>query len=554
MTTRIYTDRSRIETHQACARRRFLEYHQDGLGITSVKKSLPLAVGGAVHVGLSVLLTEGQRYLDATPDAFSGVLHDIVSQRSIEKLAVDAALADFAEYSGHLDIPTENGSRGNLGGPSEDTVNELDEYLYREQASLVEALTRAYARRRLKPLLTQYEVLEVEREGEWLLGDFTAPRTAIPNIKWLTDKGEVVDSREGHDHEIVDTVCDRCGRSGAAHGEDDECLRDGVELWFMSRPDALLRDRESNQLYLLSFKTTGSWDHRKEKDAQHDMQGLSEGVEVERRLAEWWDLTHNSPWCGLHDPECSRSMYGFLANCPSPPRILGIRYEYLLKGERWRDPALTARFQTNVWSQRSHLIRGYLNAGMAAGDEQWNWSFSYLKPDGSKSKLYAKNWPSVAITDHMSIEAWIELLDRSREYDSALDGDMVPFTGYASGVQSTGTTAEHPLDSVFVAPFIVFRSDDDLRDLVESIEAQERRVADGVAEVNSAADEGERRSALNRNFPMSRRACIYPWPCSMLSICYGGEEVKRAPLATGLYTIRTVNHKQELQVADETSR
>jgi hypothetical protein len=35
----------------------------------------------------------------------------------------------------------------------------------------------------------------------------------------------------------------------------------------MSRPDALLRHRLTNDLHIMSFKTTGAWDHRKEKDA-----------------------------------------------------------------------------------------------------------------------------------------------------------------------------------------------------------------------------------------------------------------------------------------------
>lgn len=505
MTTRIFTDRSRIETFQRCNRLRWLEYHQDRLGIRSIKMSLPLAVGLAVHTGLETLLRAGQKYIDSTPDAFSGALHDIVSQRSIEQAAVDAALADFAQFAGHLDVPTE--SAGRL---EPDAAGGLDDYLYREQASLVEGEVRAYARRRLKPLLTQYEVLEVEREGEWTLSEAIVP-----------------DSIMG---------------------------RDIPEILFMSRPDALLRDRESNQLFLLSFKTTGSWDHRKEKDAQHDMQGLSEGVEVERRLGEWWQrITYEAPpWAQGQDPKldgCSPAVFKYLRTQDAAPRILGIRYEYLLKGERWKDPTLTARFQTDVWSQRSHLIRGYLNSGMASGDEQWNWSFGYLKPDGSKSKLYAKNWPSVAVTDHMTIKEWIDRLDDAQVGFAPVITPTVAgiVSGWTCSVQATGATELHPLDAVFVPPFIVYRNEDDLRDLIEQIESQERRVAAGVSEVNSASDEGERRSALNRNFPMSRRSCVYPWPCAMIPICYGGEDIKRAPLASGLYQIRQVNHPQEVQ-------
>ena len=65
------------------------------------------------------------------------------------------------------------------------------------------------------------------------------------------------------------------------------CTR--YESRFMSRPDALLRSRADNSLYILSYKTAATWDIRKARDAEHDMQGLREGVEVERRLREWWE-------------------------------------------------------------------------------------------------------------------------------------------------------------------------------------------------------------------------------------------------------------------------
>ena len=51
----------------------------------------------------------------------------------------------------------------------------VDDYLLRELAMLVEGMVRAYARRRLRPLLEQFEVLEVEREGEWKLAKFDIP-------------------------------------------------------------------------------------------------------------------------------------------------------------------------------------------------------------------------------------------------------------------------------------------------------------------------------------------------------------------------------------------
>lgn len=86
-----------------------------------------------------------------------------------------------------------------------------------------------------------------------------------------------------------------------------------------------------------------------------------------------------------------------------------------------------------------------------------------------------------------------------------------------------------------------------MRDLVEQMEAQEVRVAQAVAMVAGATDEGERRSLLNQYFAQSRKACSYPSECSYTKICYGGEQIRRDPLGSGLYVIRELNHPQEGQ-------
>ena len=530
MTQRVYVDRSRYETAQSCARRRWLEYHEGGGGIVSARKPLPLAVGGAVHEGLAVLLREGQAVCDIAgkPPAEAAVWS------LIEDQAVQSALKDFAQFDGGRIAlePTEappqpDSLESAYPRPDAPVVTDYDRYLYAEQSALVEAIVRAYARRRLRPLLEQFTVLEVEREGEWTLS---------PEPARCRDCG----TRQDDHQREYDEGC-RCGGD----------FGDARDIVFMSRPDALLLERASGQLYLQSFKTTSGWDVRRARDAEHDMQGLSEGVEVERRLGEWWnritqqmhDPNHKGEWEMIKKAYgISDAVYDFLSLLPTPPRILGIRYEYLLKGERWKDRDLAARFGFDARAQRSPLVRGYLNAGMAAGDEQWNWSYDYMKDDGSLSKLYAKNWPSRPVWEHMSIAQWITKLD---ETAMAVNGETGTEMGYKSDAQATGFTSDHPLDSVFLAPIVNYRNDDDLRDMVEQMEANERRVAEGVAAVNAAADEGEKRSRLNQFFPQTRRACEFPTQCAFVKICYGGEDIRRDPMASGLYRIRTFNHPQE---------
>lgn len=523
MTRIIHTDRSRIETAQHCMRERFLSYHEGGVGIAPARKPLALCVGGSVHVGLASLLTDAMN----VPGPWGAdIMH--------EDAAATAALSDFAQHRSALALDTTEAAAMAVPDPAaladqlartaldlgmaptdpslialhdqqRNAAAEFDAWLWQEQAALVEGLVRAYARRRLRPLLEEFEVLEVEREGEWELA------------LWRQERGT-------HPMEF--------------------------ELRFMSRPDALLRSRSDNSLYLLSFKTAAQWDIRKARDAEHDMQGLSEGVEVEKRLGEWWQLLHldveeeaeHSAEINKASEEMSRSMIDYLSDLPAPPRILGIRYEYLLKGSRYADKELSARFGLNVWAQRSHLVRAY------AGDAGWCWSYDFLKDDGSASKLYYKAWRPRAVWESMPIRDWIDMLDTATEamsaYDSTVGMEPRPL-GWKSDAQAQGFTAAHPLDEVFPPPLTVYRSDDQLRDWIEQVEAQERRVAEAVAQVDSAADEGEKRHLLNVLMPQSRRACSYPTECAFIKVCYGGDDIRLNPLSSGLYKAREPHHAAE---------
>ncbi|HWX40364.1 MAG TPA: PD-(D/E)XK nuclease family protein [Blastocatellia bacterium] len=550
----IWSDRSRTEAYQRCPRLRFLSYHENRIGISPVKEALPLVVGKSVHRGLETLLR----------GVMDGNLAPSIVR--LEDAAVAAALADFSQYRSALALDTtemaamtpvavEGGFDAQVAaqarelGLAEDDPQvrelferqrnagqEFEQWLYAEQAALVEGMVRAYARRRLRPLLEEFEVLEVEREGDWELGS-----------------------------------------GDTATGDYTLGIGTAMEPWsirFMSRPDALLRSRADNSLYLQSYKTAATWDVRKARDAEHDMQGLSEGVEVERRLGEWWqrinaagkDMSTNL-WamCNqLKKEGCSQSMHDYLMALPAPPRILGIRYEYMLKGTRWEDKDLTRRFGLNVWSQRSPLIRRYVahstpsrgkNAGgFTLGDQCWSWDL--ILDDGSSSKLSASNWHSEPVWEPSGrdgsvsgVKAWIDLLDDSQMAMSAEDSTvgLAPRElGWKSAAQALGFTARHPLDEVFPAPMTVYRSDDDLRDWIESTEAQETRVAESVARIEAAEDEGERRHLLNVLMPMSRRSCSYPTECVFAkTVCYAGADAKANPLASGAFKLRTPNHIAE---------
>ena len=530
MPDRRFTDRSRIETHQRCPRSRYLGYQEGGRGITPLKTPLPLAVGGAVHKGFEVLLSVVMAGLPPDEDAAVvaaltelGLRRGAGLELDISELAAQGtsgqlltlSLADqLAKMATDLGLPIDDPTLDQLTSSRRSGAEQFEEYLWLEQCALVEGMVRAWARRRMPALLEEFEVLEVEREGMWELASWKPGWPMAP--------------QDEHD----------------------------ISLMFMSRPDALLLSRRDHSLYILSFKTAAQWDVRKGRAAEHDLQGLTEGIEVERRLGEWWDQVHGA-FTNSHreaatacqdfcDANISIPMREYLAELPTPPRILGIHYEYLLKGSRWKDKDLSAKVGFDAYSQRSHLVRCYVNKKDPA---QVNWSWDFLKDDGSASNLAWQTWKSQPIWERMTVKEWIGMLDQHVMTMSAFDsttGLEPRELGYGGPAQATGTTAQHPLDAIFLPPITVYRNDDDLRDMIEQIEAQERKVVEALVRIEAASDEDERRSLLNQNFPQSRGACEYPSTCGFVKVCYGGEDIRRAPLESGLYKVREANHPQEL--------
>jgi hypothetical protein len=150
----------------------------------------------------------------------------------------------------------------------------------------------------------------------------------------------------------------------------------------------------------------------------------------------------------------------------------------------------------------------------------------------------------------MPIRRWIDMLDTATMAMSAYDSTvgMEPREmGWKSEAQAQGYTTQHPLDEVFPAPLTVYRQDDQLRDWVEQVEASEVRVAEAVARVEAATDDGEKRHLLNVLFPQTRSACSYMFgsECQFVKVCYGGDDIRLAPLESGLYKIRVANHEAE---------
>lgn len=408
---------------------------------------------------------------------------------------------------------------------NEDRATGVDDYLREELAAQVEAMVRAYARRRWRPLLEQFEVLEVEREGEWKLGEIPL----IAKHKWSANVNSA-------------TYCASCGEGMTRQNENQECQEASLELWFMSRHDALLRERTTGYLYLQSYKTTGSWDRRRAADAEVDMQGLSEAVDVEKRLGEAWQLFAKERHGEVEFSEINDRLVElvndktaqWLSTLPEPPRILGVRYEYLIKGQRRKDKDAG---DGSRYVADTPLIRAYKTDGLTADDRRWAHSYKTWTQIGTSSQLNYRSWKKAPVWKFMTIAQWIDMLDRGEIQPDAYDAN-----GYALDI----------LADQFIEPIHVYRNEDDMRDMLEQLEAAETQIAIDVAAVAAVkSDPARYRSELNRRFPQSRKSCSYPGMCAMQPVCFGAAHVRLDPEnSTELYQIRQVNHPQELAAAE----
>lgn len=407
------------------------------------------------------------------------------------KVDVDAAVqAALDEYRAELKV---RGLDVELGEDAQAVVD--------EQMALTEGLLRAYVKAGLPRLLEQYRVLEVEREDVW-------PR--------FTNAGNE---------------------------------RDG-DRWvdFQSRADALLQERQTGDLYIDSLKTAAQYDHRKDEENRHDVQGLSEAAVVERRLNEWWEKLHHAhvgPSVEIIEAleriaKSGPSTQKMLLELDSCPRIMGIQMTFLVKGIR-RQAYDGAPYQTS-----SPLLRGYYREGIT--EREFAWKAETPCPGPGHVLKQGKKGP---------------LLCEGKKFHK-LGVDWTPFDTYrgegldiVGGVSgwvemlASGTMqpdAGDPFDSIIQSPLPYFRQDRDMADWIEQAQSLEARVNAEVAELERIrVEEPSRlRSALNVLMPQNRRSCDYPSKCQFQEICFGDESALLNPMATTLYQQRIPHHEPEL--------
>jgi len=458
------SSRSRIQDGMRCARMRYLAHEcfadADGNGgLSPVKVAVPLATGGAVHLGLAFLLQDA---IGAGPVS--------KNERPDIEGAVEVALGEFK---------TQCEGRGlDLG------ELESQSFVYNEQLALVEALVRLAGMRVIPRLIEEYEVLEVERMDSRTLVDYP----------W--------------------------------------------EILWRSIPDALLRSRETGDLFVLSWKTCSSYDQQRDQDARTDMQGLSEPWALEGRLESWRTgigRTHNTR-------EVPQWFMDYCESHPGPVEIRGVQMIYLVKGQRRKDE------QDNTYKTQSPLLRGYKkdpSPGLVAAEFVTDLFYTCSAPHPFR---YAKGGTCPGGVNHKrtdferfntwetagGVSAWIELLSKGGAGQQGID----------------------VLDAQWIMTVPHFRPKYMTERWERQTRAMESRTARAmitVREYESALQEAKHmnvmddsmwdkyQAVLDELFPQTTEKCgdWFGRKCPMWEVCWGSDEVQRDPVGSGLFQIKT---------------
>jgi hypothetical protein len=280
-------------------------------------------------------------------------------------------------------------------------------------------------------------------------------------------------------------------------------------VWWRSIPDALLRERASGDLYLLSWKTTATFGRRNLDAALVDMQGYSEA----------WALRQRYEWTG---------------------EIAGIQMVYLVKGtwkEAPKEESLALGLTDAEWAAGRRikktgtpLLYGWMDGGFPpafASESLWKCSSPHpmrkskwyptgeCPGDGRQHRL-GDGWKQFAAYRDMSVQDWLDLLK-------------------GGGVQG-GTES---LAAAWAMPLPVVREPEKQEAWLRQAQAQETQISLSLQRMENIIAEGRHpidNPEVDAQFPQHTGSCgKWNRRCDAWEICHGPSHVAGDPIGSGLY-------------------
>jgi hypothetical protein len=317
-------------------------------------------------------------------------------------------------------------------------VEELEDasQVYKEQRALVEGLIRLAATLVVPALLSRYDILQVEQPG------------VVPFVP-------------------------------------------GVDFSF--RPDALMREKESGDLYILSWKTCSSWRTNTEVQARVDMQNNSELWGQEQVGGE---------------------------------RVAGVQMVFLVKGRKVPRSGQAGDLAEEQKQKRvdSPLVWGYRDPSFPPKFATGRFYNCTYRHPMRKSKWYPSGMCEQIGKLHKRGDEW----EAFPIWEAGLSGKEwmgMLLSGEVEGGQEA-------LTSRWVMPVPVFRNSEKLRVWEAQSKLQAQRI--------EGAEVGQRAvDSFDGVFPQYTHQCTsyYGARCPCFDLCWGPPEIAQAPLQSGIYCL-----------------
>lgn len=504
------TSRTAFLTGQTCLRKRYLGFHYAQTGLSSGFVDLNLLTGTAVHRGLQHLLEH------CRVDHPNG---------DFEEKCIDTAV-EFA-----LEVFKEEITTKSINLHSTEMMNV--QFVIEEHECLIEGLIRAFAIKRLKDLLEEYEVLEVEHEEIYEL----SPRIVCPVC---LGEGFLISNPDRLIRNASDPKCSNCNALGVIGG-----------ILFLAKADGLFRRKSDNKLIVLSIKTTSEYPLGNDEDEinsqfssvvirniLHDMQGCSETAVIQDRIDRaWnrWEFLNNDAEASIERSETFDAEelkflndYHWFKDYQEKPEVYAVQYEHLVTGKRRQSPAKSgiykrSNFLIHPIKFESQIGIDVFGRGKSFSNSEYKWKWG--------SGKHPKGWNSIDIWNDVGIKLWVDLL---------ASGKIQPELG-------------NPLDEVIRTSELIIRTPEDIKEWKISIRFQEERISQDLDMLEIAANHdkksGEEWSLFNNvlaeRFPKNTQSChnYYGNDCTFVNLCHGGVQIEDS--LGSLYQIRHPHHELE---------
>ena len=260
-------------------------------------------------------------------------------------------------------------------------------------------------------------------------------------------------------------------------------LAPGIVLQF--RPDAVLREKQTGDYYVLSTKTTSMFGKMSLDSAGVDMQSMSEVYGVEKTL-------------GI--------------------KVEGVIYGWFVKGCRAKDEYIGA------YRQDSPLIYGWMRKG--ATEEDTEWAFKYGWATEEVNEKTGKQVQTKLGKGFRKVAIWKEYPGGVKQWINDL------------AAQRIAPRHINALEAAFPQSLPVSRRVDEIESWRRQVVAQE----EGTKLCVEAVGMMDKEEGLDRYFPQHTHSCfMYQSKCQFFDICWN-PAVKSDPMGSGLFKIREPNH------------